>query len=316
MKIAMVSSWHVHAKGYGKEFKEMPGCEIVAVWDENPAAGREWAEELGCAFVENYDDLLADANIDGVVISSPTSMHPDLMVKAANAGKHIFTEKVLAIKLEDALKIKEAVVANGVKFAISFPHRCRADILLAKQMQDSGALGELTYARVRNVHNGSIANWLPPHFYNKEQCGGGAMIDLGAHSIYLMEWFLGKPTRVVSAFTNYTPRDVEDNAVTVLSYANGAIGVAETGFVSVHTPFVLELGGTKGSLTVRNGVTYATEETGGKWVEASGSEYPAALPNALQQWVSAFNDGTEILFDLDLAVSLTEVMAMAYKGAK
>ena len=144
------------------------------------------------------------------------------------------------------------------------------------------------------------------------------MIDLGAHSIYLMEWFLGKPTRVVSAFTNYTPREVEDNAVTVLSYANGAIGVAETGFVSVNTPFTLELGGTKGTLTVRDGVTFATEATGGKWVEASGVEYPSALPSALQQWVNACNDddGAEILFDIDLAVSLTEVMAMAYEGAK
>ena len=131
-----------------------------------------------------------------------------------------------------------------------------------------------------------------------------------------MEWFLGKPTRVVSAFTNYTPREVEDNAVTVLSYENGALGVAETGFVSVNTPFTLELGGTKGTLTVRDGVTYATEATGGKWVEASASEYPSVLPSALQQWVSACNDGAEIIFDIDLAVSLTEVMAMAYEGAK
>jgi len=143
----MISSRHVHANGYAKEFSEMPDCEIVAVWDENPTEGRRWAEELGCEFIEDYDALLLDANIDGVAICSPTSMHPDLMIKAAKAGKHIFTEKVLAITFADAKRIREAVLANGVNFAISFPHRCRTDILLAKKFQESGALGELTYAR-------------------------------------------------------------------------------------------------------------------------------------------------------------------------
>ena len=314
MKIAMISSWHVHAHGYANDFKAMPDCDVVAVWDENAEAGKAWAEELGCAFVENYDDLLADANIDGVVISSPTNQHADLIIKAANAGKHIFTEKVLAISVADALKIKAAVVANGVRFAISFPHRCRADLLLAKQMQDSGALGEITYARVRNAHNGSLGNWLPPHFYDKTQCGGGAMIDLGAHTIYLLEWFMGMPTSVTSTFTNFTPRAVEDNAVTVLGYPNGAIGVAETSFVSVHTPFTVELGGTKGTLLVRDGVTYATDATGGKWVTAGEQEYPAPLPNAQRQWVDAFHLGKDIELGIDLAVSLTEVMARAYES--
>jgi len=123
-------------------------------------------------------------------------------------------------------------------------------------------------------------------------------------------------TRVVSSFTSVTGREVEDKAVTVLSYASGAIGVAETAFVSVNTPFTLELGGTKGSLIVQNGFRYATEATGDQWVEAAKDEYPAEMPDALHQCVAAFESGSKIIFGIDLAVSLTEVMEMAYTGVE
>ena len=117
-------------------------------------------------------------------------------------------------------------------------------------MLDSGKLGRVTYARVRNVHNGSSADWLPPHFYDKAQCGGGAMIDLGAHPMYTLYWLLGAPKTITSTFTAVTNRGVEDNAVSVIEFENGAIGVSETGFVSECNPYTLEISGTDGSLMI------------------------------------------------------------------
>ncbi len=198
MKIAMISSWHVHAKDYAKQIMQLPQCEIVAVWDENKEAGIKWAKELNCKFIEDYDTLLKDDSIEAVVINSPTVMHTDLIIKAAYAKKHIFTEKVLALTVDDCIKIKDAIRRNNVKFSISFVYRCSAEMIFAKQLVDSGALGDITYARVRDAHNGSIANWLPESFYNKENCGGGAMIDLGTHPVYLLEWILGKAKNVVA----------------------------------------------------------------------------------------------------------------------
>lgn len=315
MKIAIVSYWHVHASDYTGQIAELPGSEVVAVWDEDKARGKEWAEKIGCKFYEDYDSLLKDEEIEGVVITSETSKHPELITKAANAKRHIFTEKVLALKTEDALAIQKAVLENNVRFTISLPHKCKPELWFAKELITKGTLGDITYARVRNVHNGSIAGWLPEHFYDEEACGGGAMIDLGAHPMYLLPWVLGKPKTVQSLFTKVTGRAVEDNAVSLLEFANGAIGVSETGFVSVHTPFTMEIGGTKGTLLIHNTVSYAAEETGGKWVTPEKLPEPPAMP--MKQWIESVKTGKDNpLFGIEEAVDLTKVMEAAYTSCR
>ena len=88
------------------------------------------------------------------------------------------------------------------------------------------------------------------------------MIDLGAHPMYLLCALLGEPKSVQSTFTHVTGKTVEDNAVSILSFDGGAIGVSETGFVSSHYPFTIELGGVDGSLLMRNQeVEYCCAET-------------------------------------------------------
>jgi len=310
MNIAMISGWHVHAKGYANEAKSQ--CNIVAVWDELPERGREWADELGCKFVPCLDELLSDSSIDGVIVDAPTNMHPEIIIKAANAGKAIFTEKVLALTLKEANEIRDAVIKNNVLFTISYPHKCNPALIEAKRIADSGEIGKITYARVRNVHNGSVADWLPPHFYDAVQCGGGAMIDLGAHPMYTLEWICGKPKSVMSMFTNVTDRPVEDNAVSVLEFDGGVIGVSETGFVSTNNPYTLEISGTLGAVMVRgNDVTYSGISTDKQWVSAKLGE-PRKNPVSL--WIDCYMNGTETPFGIDEAVSLSAIMEAAYKS--
>ena len=318
MKIAMISGWHVHAKGYAKEALAIPGVEIKTVWDEDPVRGEKWADELGCDFVADYAQVMADEEIDGVVIDAPTSMHADLMIQAAKAGKHIFTEKVLTLEPEDAEAVREAVKESGVRFVISFPHRARRELLFLKKLAEEGTLGNLSYARVHNCHNGSSADWLPPFFYDATQTGGGAMVDLGAHGMYLLPWLLGEPLTVQSTFTEASGRGVEDNAVSVLTFKNGAIGVAETGFIHSNDPMTIELVGTKGSAIVRGDdpVMLCGECTGGVWEEILNSDLPVALPSAMKQFVNAFELEMGTLFDIDDAVALTKVMKAAYKAAE
>lgn len=318
MKIAMISGWHVHARGYAKEARSIPGVEIKAVWDEEPKRGKKWANELGCDFVADYADILADEEIEGVVICAPTSMHADLMIRAAQAGKHIFTEKVLTLEPEDAEAVRKAVKENNVRFAISFPHRARPELLFLKKLAEDGRLGKLTYARVHNCHNGSSADWLPPFFYDAGQTGGGAMVDLGAHGMYLLPWLLGEPLTVQSTFTKVSGRGVEDNAVSVLTFKGGAIGVAETGFVQSNDPMTIELVGTKGAVIVRGDdpVQLCNEETENMWEEMLYDELPTELPSAMKQWVNAVELEMGTLFDIDAAVALTKVMKAAYRAAE
>jgi len=315
MNVAVISSWHVHAHGYANDLNKMEDVNLVAVWDEDAEVGAKWAAELGCRFEPDYDKLLADPDLDGVCVVSPTNMHCELLVKAAKAGKHIFTEKVLAITNEEAEIIAEAVRESGKVFTISFPHACGRNMQFAKKLAESGELGQITYARVRNAHNGVSAEWLPDTFFDPVQCGGGAMMDLGAHPMYLIPWLMGAPKSVVSCFTQISGKAVEDNAVSVFAFEDGAIAVSETSFLAQNNPFQLELCGTQGTLLIVDGdLRYSDMETGSAW--ETPEEYPPEWKSPLAQWVGAVLRGEENHMSLDAALQLTRTMVGAYTSWK
>jgi len=320
LKVAILSSWHVHAHGYASQFQARSDAQVTVVWDEIPENGKKFAADFNADFEPDLDKLLARSDVDAVCVNAPTNMHREVMVKAANAGKHIFTEKVLALTVEDCLAIKDAVEKNGVKFCISFPHRTFPRNLLAKKVLNEKLLGKVTLFRVRNAHNGASGGWLPPHFYDETQCGGGAMIDLGAHPMYLIRWLMGKPSEMASAFTAVTGHAVEDNAVSIMKYPCGAIAISETGFVSSASPFMLEIYGTDGTLLINENnisltssqITSNSEYTG----FVTPSQLPPSLPDAIDQFVDGILHNKEIVFGMDDAIALTEMMVAAYKAHK
>jgi len=319
LKVAMLSRWHVHAEGYAQEFQSRDDVKLTVVWDEEPDKGKEFAKKLGADFEPDLDKLLSRDDVDAVCVNAPTNMHPEVLIKSAKAGKHIFTEKVLALTNAEAAEIRKAVEESGVKFCISFPHRTFPHNLFAKKVMDEKLLGDVNYMRVRNAHNGASAGWLPKHFYDKVQCGGGAMIDLGAHPMYLIPWLLGKPAEVASAFTCVTGHEVEDNAVTLMKYENGTIAVSETGFVTGQSPFILELYGTEGSLIITGTKvklisTKLNEKTAGFGGWINPDQLPKALTSAIDQFVEGVLYGKEIIFGMDDATVLTEMMDAAYRA--
>lgn len=267
--------------------------------------------------------IWADSSIQGIQVTTATNQHKEVLLAAAKAGKHIFTEKVLALTNEDAQEIAQAIRESGVTFTISYPHKCRPALKAAKALVESGKLGQITYARVHNYHNGSVApqtdgslGWLPPHFYDEVQTGGGAMMDLGAHPMYTLHWFLGEPKSVVSQFTQVTHRGVEDNAVSVLEFEGGAIGVSETGFVTSGNGYFLELSGTQGSLHVfgdhGDRLEYSCPETGGKTVEMTDLPQPDTMP--IDAWIAACCGQGQAPNGIDEAVALTQFMVGAYES--
>ena len=139
------------------------------------------------------------------------------------------------------------------------------------------------------------------------------MMDLGAHPMYTLRWLMGEPKSVVSMFTTVTGKPVEDNAVSVLEFEGGAIGVSETGFVSTGIGYVLELSGTKGSLMVHNDILeYSCGETGGKLVTLEPLPEPDPMP--IDAWIDACRGIGEAPNGIDEAVALTRFMVGAYES--
>ncbi len=313
LRVALLSRWHVHADQYAREIRVHPDAELGAVWDEDAERGRAWAAELGLPFESDLARLLARSDIDAVCVTAPTNRHREVMVAAAEAGKHIFTEKVLAATVSDASAIADAVREHDVRFCIAFPRCAMPEMLYAKEALDSGLVGQPTALRIRNAHDGAVRGWLPEHFYDPVACGGGAMMDLGAHGMYLCRWLLGQPRRVVSTFASVTGRAVEDNAVVLIEFENGAVAVNETAFVSFGA-FSLEVDGTEGGLRLlspKDGVQVRSAKFGAReWQRPEA--LPAARPKPVDQWIAGCVRGEHIDFGLVAAAGLTELMAAAY----
>ncbi len=315
LKIAMVGAWHVHADGYAEEINNSGKAKVTCVWDNDTQRGKEFAKEFSCTFFEDYDELLS-SDIDAVAVCTSTDIHSEIITKAAKAKKHIFTEKVLALTNEDAYAIADAVKESGVKFVISYSHIPGNAVQSVKEIVSSGKLGTVTYARMRNTHSGSIDNWLPEHFYNLKECGGGAMIDLGAHPMYILAWLLGKPVSVSSVFTEITGHGVEDNAVSVLRFPGGAIGVSETGFVSRSDKNGIEVSGTDGFIRqTGNDVFVSLKSEDNSWKKIEIEE--RNMPSPLKYFIGILSgDEDKNLYNIDDAVLLTEIMEAAYKSHK
>ena len=179
---------------------------------------------------------------------------------------------------------------------------------------DEGLFGDVTALRIRIAHDGAVRDWLPAHFYDPEACGGGAMMDLGAHGMYLCRWLLGTPKRIVSVFNTVTGRAVDDNTASVIEFENGAIAVNETSFTSFGGAYSLEIDGTEGGyrmLSPGEGVQVRSRH-----LESNGWQAPDHLPTALDkpidQWIAGCVHGAPIEFGLEDAIELTELMEAAY----
>jgi len=312
----MISKWHVHAGGYADQLREIPGANIAAVWDENPARGEEWAKELGVPFFADYEAFLA-SDIKAIVCDSPTMMHTALLTKAAAAGKYIFTEKLLATSTEDALKIAEAVRENGVSFTISLPCKSDPTVQYVKQLVQGGKLGKVTGARFRRSHSGVSGNWLPSYWFNLEESGGGALMDLGAHPVYVLAELFGMPKRLAALMTNLYGTSSDENTIALAEFEGGMLGTMETAFVTDCVPDILEVYGTKGAVYVRGDeVIQALRADGGNLVPVPAEALPEAKPSPLAQFIAACEAGgpNPAGFDLEDAVIMTRMIEAAYQS--
>ena len=146
IRVAVLGFWHVHAAEYAAWVRQHPDTELVAVWDDDPDRGRAAAEAVEAAFVDDLDKLLARDDIDAVTVTTATSAHRAIMLGAAQAGKHIFTEKLLAPTVAEAEEIIDTADKAGIALVVSLPHLYRGYTQAILGQLGEGRLGELTFA--------------------------------------------------------------------------------------------------------------------------------------------------------------------------
>ena len=128
----------VQGKSENIRFTIAANLEIPAVLD--------FAKQYGLELTTDYKKILVDPKIDAVVIATPHSLHVEQIVNAAKAGKHIYSEKPLALNLKDAKEVCKVCKESGVKLAVGHDRRLLPGILAMKKIIDSGEIGEVVHA--------------------------------------------------------------------------------------------------------------------------------------------------------------------------
>jgi Predicted dehydrogenases and related proteins len=243
----MIAGWHARAS------YQIEGLKLVGAADEYANAVIAFAREHGIKAFESVDELLSDKDIDVVSICTPSGLHAQLAVKAANSGKHILIEKPMAITIKECDEILEACDRNNVKMAVISQLRFSSAVSELKSAVDNGLLGRLVTGDIYMKYYRS------QEYYDKggwrgtwRMDGGGALMNQGIHGVDLLQYIMG-PVKSVFAHTRTLVREieVEDTATAVLEFSNGALGIIQ-GTTSIYpgSPRRLEICGDKGTIVV------------------------------------------------------------------
>jgi predicted dehydrogenase len=314
--VGVVGFWHVHADDYAREATEHAATRVVAGWDADADLAQDGARRLGVDGADSLDALLRRPDVDAITVTTATSDHSDVIGRAIRAGKHVFTEKLLAPTVAESEELVRAAREAGVALVVSLPRLSEATTVAVSSLVESGALGTITYARVRMAHDGWLGGWLPERFADPIAAVGGAFADLGCHPAYLVQRFLGaRPSRITAAYGRVTGRAVEDNAVVLAEYPNGALGVAEASFVTTPGAFAFEVRGTEASLLYGFGREQLVAK-GGRFGDAwTPVELPAADRTPFDLWVDAIRSGADTTENLTAAIELTRFVVAANTAA-
>jgi predicted dehydrogenase len=202
--------------------------QVLNVYSRTPERAREFALEWDIPrWSSDLEEAVNDPETDTVVIGTPNHRHLECVELAAGAGKAILCTKPLArngIEAKRILDIAEkAGVFSGYLEDLVYPPKT----LHALRAVSNGAVGRVTWVRSRETHGGPHSAW----FWDRNQAGGGAILDLGCHCVEIGRSFIGKDIKPIEAIcwadTLVHPIPAEDNAVALVRYANGAIGQFE-----------------------------------------------------------------------------------------
>ncbi len=239
-------------------------AKIVAVADIAAEAAQRAAAKFNVpsAYTEP-EALLADPEIEAVLILTPNFTHVDMISAAAAAGKPMMVQKPLARDIDECQTIMDSVDKAGVLMVPSYMHRYFPEVLKAKELIHGGILGDIRTVRVRNGTPGSRwTSW----FFHKELVGGGAAIDIGVHGIDLVRWLVGEIRSVYATTKTMVSEriirgetvvpDNEDTVAAIYQLENGALCVHEVTWAQYrgYGRFEMEVYGSDGSILIRSGM--------------------------------------------------------------
>ncbi|HTP33649.1 MAG TPA: Gfo/Idh/MocA family oxidoreductase [Candidatus Acidoferrales bacterium] len=237
------------------------GCKVTVCCDVDPTRAAALAAKYpGAESTADWRATAASEKVDLVFAATSHDMLARVAQAAAAAGKHVLIEKPGARRAAELDAVAEAAARTGALVRVGFNHRYHRAVRKAREIFETGALGEMMFIRGRYGHGGRMG-------YDKEwravpeRSGGGELIDQGMHLIDLARWFLGDFARVRGAAPTYFwNMPVEDNGFLLLETARGQVAFLHASWTEWKNLFSLEISGRVGKLEINGlGGSYGTE---------------------------------------------------------
>jgi len=247
---------------------KLPGFRLVAVADADAARARTVADRFRAAVEPDWRGLVRRDDLDAVIVSTPPPLHAPMCIEALERGKHVLCEKPLARSPAECRLILEAAERSGRLLATGFNYRFYPAIVKAREILDSGLIGDLDHIRSYTGHPGG-SEFTHPWVHDVDVMGGGALVDNGIHTIDLTRYFLGE----VSEVKGFTTGNVwgfagcEDNAFALLKSPVGKVASLHASWTEWRGyRWAIEIYGTRGCVRA----SYPPMLTQAVWVDRPG----------------------------------------------
>ncbi len=316
---------------------------IRGVCDQNLERAQKVAAAYdGAQAYSDYQELLADPQIDAVSICTWNNTHAEISIAALRAGKHVLVEKPLCRTMEEAEQIAAVVQETGKLLMVGFVRRYDNNAQMLKRFSDEGDFGDIYYAKASYIRRfGNPGGW----FSDIERSGGGPLIDIGVHVIDLCWYLMGRPEPLsVSGNTYYelgnrahiqhlshykaadydaTKNDVEDMANVMIRFKNGASLLVDVSF-SLHArenEGMIKLYGSKGGFEVDPAVSITTEKYNTvlniqPQVDHAGFQFAEAFDNEIRHFIECVRTGEQPISPVEDGVQMMRMLTGIYESAR
>lgn len=237
------------------------GGKLVACADIDMNRAEALARTTGVQAFRDWRELVWSPLVNVVIVATLHDSLAEITLTAAEAGKHVLVEKPAARTAAELVPVMAAAAKHGVKVHVGFNHRYHRSLRKAKEIVESGALGELMFVRARYGH-GARLGYEKEWRSNPALSGGGELIDQGPHLIDLSRWFLGEMTEVQGfAHTYFWDMPVDDNGFMLLKTAKKQAAFLHASCTEWKNLFSMEIYGKLGKLDLSGlGGSYGLEK--------------------------------------------------------
>ena len=230
------------AQHHANFLPKLEGVEIVACADLIPEKAQKMSEKLCCPWTTDYHEYLEAC--DSVFVCVEPFNRKEIVFTAANAKKHVFTEKPISVSIKEAREMQDVCRKNGVIYMVGYCLRYWFPYTEIKKAVDAGLLGDIVSVWMRRINNSDMSEL----WYGWQEKSGGVMLDFGSHDVNMLRWLGGDIDEVWgSVYKMRETNHCDEHAAMFAKFKNGGMGHVESSWMSMVGEGSVGVIGTKGA---------------------------------------------------------------------